>query len=278
MTAFSVLISVYKNEKAEYLQQSLNSIINQTLPPAEIVLVKDGTLTEELDKCVEFYQSTYYGLFKILDFKQNRGLGMALHDGLLACSCEYIARMDSDDIARPNRFEKQMNYLLDNSKIALLGSWIKEFSINPGQPDSFTILPCTDAEIRKYAKHRNPFRHMTVIFKKDAVLVSGNYRDFLGFEDYDLWIRVLQHGYKAANLPEYLVDVRADKNMFKRRGGWQYLKQDFRFQKFLLRSRFINFFEFFTNVIIRSLVRIVPNSLRCYIYSTFLREKIDNNA
>ena len=278
MPDFSVLISVYKNEKAGYLYQALKSIINQTLPPTEIVIVKDGQLTEELDQCIEYFQSKNKELFKILLFKNNRGLGCALHDGLLACSYDYVARMDSDDIARPERFEKQMGYLINNRDIALLGTWIKEFSVTLEQPDSITMLPCDDEAIRKYAKHRNPFRHMTVIFKKDAVLASGNYRDFLWFEDYDLWIRILQNGYKTANLPEYLVDVRADKDMFIRRGGWKYLKQDFRFQKFLLESRFIGFFDFLINIIIRSFVRIIPNNLRCCIYSKFLREKNSNNV
>lgn len=182
MIVFSVLISVYKNEKVEYLHQALKSLMNQTRIPSEVVLVKDGILTDELNECIESYRNRYPGLFKILDFKQNRGLGCALHDGVLACSYEYIARMDSDDIARQDRFEKQINYLLKNREVAVLGSWVKEFSVNPEQPNSSTILPCTDSEIRKYAKHRNPFRHMTVIFKKDAVLASGNYRDFYGLK------------------------------------------------------------------------------------------------
>lgn len=273
MSAFSVLMSVYKNEKAEYLQQALESVVNQTLPPNEIVLVKDGILTEGLDRCIESFRSRCPGLFKILDFKQNRGLGCALHDGVLACGYEYVARMDSDDIAKPDRFEKQMGYLRKNPEVAVLGSWTKEFSTDPGQPDSVNILPCSDEDIRKYAKQRNPFRHMTVIFKKEAVLASGNYRDFLWFEDYNLWVRVLRHGYKTANLPEYLVDVRAGDDMFGRRGGWRYLKQDVKFQKFLLESQFITVWEFALSVMMRSIIRLMPNKLRVLFYRTCLRKR-----
>lgn len=271
---FSVLISVYKKEKAEYLKQALQSIIEQTLKPTEIVIVKDGILTKELDECIEDFQRQNPKLFKILSFKENRGLGLALRDGVKACKYEYIARMDSDDISKPDRFEKQFNYLQKHPETALLGTWITEFSKDENKPDTVTKLPCTHREIMKFAKSRNPFRHMTVIFKKQAVIDSGNYRDFLWFEDYDLWIRMLQNGYLSANIPEYLVNVRADKNMFARRGGWKYLKQDLRFQTYLKQINFISWRKYVSNIIIRTTVRIIPNKIRTLFYGNFLRIKI----
>ena len=278
MPKFSVLLSVYKKENPEYLKQALYSISNQTLQPDEILIVNDGVLTEALDKCIEtFIQNTSIDV-KILAFEKNRGLGLSLHDGVLACRNEYIARMDTDDIAVNTRFEKQMNYLKDHPEIALLGSWIKEFSQDAEHPDTITKLPCSDNEIRKFAKKRNPFRHMTVIFRKSAVLDSGNYRDFLWFEDYDLWVRMLQKGYKAANLPEYLVNVRADDEMFARRGGWKYLEQDVRFQKELYKNGFTNAVLCISNVMIRSTMRLVPNFMRIYFYKTILRKIGDKSA
>lgn len=272
---FSVLISVYKKEKAEYLKQALQSVINQTLKPTEVVIVKDGILTKELDECIEDFQRQHPKLFKILTFKENRGLGLALRDGVKACKYEYIARMDSDDISKPDRFEKQFGYLQKHPETALFGTWITEFSKDENKPDTVTKLPCRNQEIMQFAKSRNPFRHMTVIYKKQAVINSGNYRDFLWFEDYDLWVRMLQKGYIAANIPEYLVNVRADEEMFARRGGWQYLKQDYRFQKFLLKCDFISVSRFLLNVIIRSTVRLIPNDFRIYIYNKFLRKMVD---
>lgn len=269
---FSVLISVYKNENPEYLEQALESVVSQTLMPDEIVVVKDGLLTKELDEVLDTYQEKYPLLFKIIAFEKNRGLGLALRDGVLACSYEYIARMDTDDICRPDRFEKQIKYLRDNPCTALLGTWIKEFSGDKNNSDTITKLPCKHQEITQFAKSRNPFRHMTVMFKKQVVLNSGNYRDFLWFEDYDLWVRVIQNGYEVANLPEFLVDVRADNNMFARRGGWKYLRQDLKFQKFLLESKFITVFTFVKNVVVRSVVRVMPNDVRCLVYKILLRE------
>ena len=270
---FSVLISVYKKEKAEYLKRALQSVINQTLKPTEIVIVKDGPLTKELDDCIEDFQKQNSKLFKILSFKENRGLGLALRDGVKACKYEYIARMDRDDISKPDRFEKQFNYLQKHPETALLGTWITEFSKDENNPDTVTKLPCTHQEIIKFAKRRNPFRHVTVVFKKSAVIQSGNYRDFLWFEDYDLFVRILQKGYIAANISECLVNVRADKDMFARRGGWQYLKQDYKFQKQILKTKYIGKTDFLINIIIRSIVRIIPNKLRSYLYKIFLRSE-----
>ena len=269
---FSVLISVYKKEKAEYLKRALQSVINQTLKPTEIVIVKDGPLTKELDDCIEDFQKQNSKLFKILSFKENRGLGLALRDGVKACKYEYIARMDSDDISKLDRFEKQFNYLQKHPEIALLGTWITEFSKDENNPDTVTKLPCIHQAIIKFAKRRNPFRHVTVVLKKSAVIQSGNYRDFLWFEDYDLFVRILQKGYIAANIPECLVNVRADKDMFARRGGWQYLKQDYRFQKLLLKTKFIGKTDFIINITIRSIVRIIPNNVRSYFYKKILRD------
>lgn len=273
MIAFSVLLSVYEKENPIYLYLALKSITKQTLKPNEIVIVKDGRLTLALDRCINEFQERYPDLVKIISFDVNRGLGSALCDGVLECSNEYIARMDADDIAVETRFELQMQYLEKHPEIALVGSWIKEFSADSDVPDSVTQLPCRCKEIKKFAETRNPFRHMTVIFKKSAVLSSGNYRDFLWFEDYDLWVRMLSKGYKAANIPEYLVNVRAEEDMFARRGGLKYLKQDVKFQLNLLDMDFIDHKRFVLNILIRSFIRIVPNSLRVFVYKKLLRRK-----
>ena len=266
-----MLMSIYKNEKPEYLKQALESILNQTLLPNEILIVKDGLLTPELDKILYEYAAKNK-IIKFLKFEKNRGLGLALRDGVLACKNELIARMDTDDIAKPDRFEKQMQYLKYNSRIALLGSWVTEFSDNESKPDTVTKLPCTYEDIKEFSKKRNPFRHMTVIFKKSAVIDSGNYRDFLWFEDYDLWVRILQKGYIVANIPEYLVNVRADRTMFNRRGGIKYIQQEVMFEKFLLDINYINRIEFVQNILLRIVIRILPNKIRIIIYKKLLRK------
>lgn len=273
MENFSVLMSVYKNEKEEYLEKAIESLLQQTILPDEIVIVKDGILTSGLEHVLSKYVSQY-SFFKFLEFSKNRGLGLALRDGVLACSNELIARMDTDDIAKPERFEKQLEYLSGHPEIALLGSCIEEFSKDINRPDSFTMLPLKHNEIMKFSKKRNPFRHMTIIFKRSAVIKSGNYRDFLWFEDYDLWIRMLENGYKTANLPDILVSVRAADDMFARHGGYKYFRQEYKFQKFMYKNKYIRFDEYIFNLFIRGSIRLVPNKIRNIFYTSFLRSKI----
>ena len=270
---FSVLMSIYKKENPQYLKESLESILHQTILPNEIVIVEDGPLTESLYAVLDAYVEKYPFIRRI-PFKENRGLGLALRDGVLACKNEWIARMDTDDIAKPERFERQISFLKEHPNVSLLGTGIEEFSQIINKPDSITILPETNEEILQFAKRRNPFRHMTVMFNREAVLKAGNYRHFLWFEDYDLWIRMLVQGYKAFNLPEVLVFVRANKSMFARRGGWKYLKQDLKFQIFLYKIGIVGGLIAFQNIFVRCIVRIMPNKVRVWIYQTFLRDKI----
>lgn len=269
---FSVLMSIYQKENPEYLAESIESILYQTVKPDEIIIVEDGPLTESLYAVLDSYAGKC-SFIRRVPFKENRGLGLALRDGVLACKNEWIARMDTDDVAKPERFEKQVTFLKNHPEISLLGTGIEEFSKTPDKPDSITILPETPEEILKFAKKRNPFRHMTVMFRRSAVLASGNYRHFLWFEDYDLWVRMFTCGYKTANLPEVLVSVRADAEMFARRGGWGYLKQDIHFQLFMYQIGFINLWEFSGNVVIRSTVRLMPNQWRKHFYAIFLRNR-----
>lgn len=273
MFLFSVLMSVYKNEKLCNLKEAMNSVLNQTILPNEIVIVKDGPLNEEAELYLDQI-SNEYDFIKFVNFDKNVGLGLALRAGVIACSNEFIARMDTDDIAKIDRFEKQINFLKKNPQISLLGTCIEEFSIALEKPDTKTLLPLTHDEIVSFSKKRNPFRHMTVMFKKSAVLECGNYRDFLWFEDYDLWVRMIDNGCKVANLPDILVSVRADKDMFARRGGWKYLKQDIKFQKFLLDIKYITKKSFFMNLVIRTIVRLIPNSIRNKFYTVFLRKRV----
>lgn len=264
-------MSVYKNEKVEYLKEAIESVFSQMILPNEIVIVKDGPLTNELDKYLEILADNYKSV-KFVTLKENKGLGLALREGVLACSNEFIARMDTDDIAKKGRFEKQLLFFKSNPQVSLLGTCIEEFSKDYRKPDTKTLLPLIHDEIVKFAKKRNPFRHMTVMFKKSAVLEAGNYRDFLWFEDYDLWVRMIDKGFKVANLPDMLVSVRADENMFARRGGWKYLKQDIKFQRFLWNINFIKFNQFIFNVNVRLIVRIMPNKVRSIFYKVFLRK------
>lgn len=256
-------MSVYIKENPQFLKAAIDSMIAQTIPPDEIVLVEDGPLTDELYNMIEFFNKSYLNLFTIIKNDVNLGLGLSLNKGVFACKNELIARMDSDDIAAPDRCKQQLDYLSENSEVSIVGGNISEF-VN----DSFNIIgyrkvPCNDKEIKKYAKKRCPFNHMTVMFKKSAVIAAGNYIDWHYNEDYYLWIRMMLQGSMFANTGTVLVNARVGSDMYKRRGGWKYFRSEARIQKYMLKNHIIGLLRYMINVTERFILQVLmPNNLR----------------
>ena len=269
---FSVLMSVYYKEDPLFLRQAIESIINQTVPPTEIVIVKDGPLTKELDEVIDEYVQKYEGLFNILSLETNCGLGIALAKGVHSCKYDIIARMDTDDIANETRFKKQLDIFKKDPKVDIVGSNISEFMEDPNVPYSERKVPEKYEDIIKFAKKRCPFNHMTVMYKKQAVLDAGNYIKFESLEDYYLWARMLNNGCYAVNIPENLVYARIGNGMFERRSGIGYVKSEFRLQKKFKEIGFINGIQLSYNLVGRTFIRIIPNNLRKFIYVKLLRK------
>ena len=234
--AYSVLMSVYGKENSVWFKKAAESMLNQTAPPDEFVLICDGPLTEELETAVEELDRSYPGMFQILRLKENVGLGEALRQGILLCRNELVARMDSDDIACPDRCRQQLELFQKIPELAFSSGTIAEFFDERELESSETAalrlrtLPQSHEEIVSYAKKRNPMNHMAVMLKKGAVLQAGNYQSAEGLEDYDLWSRMLQLGFRAGNLKETLVWARIGNGMEQRRGGVKYAGRMARFQ------------------------------------------------
>ena len=264
---FSALLSVYHKENAAYLDRALGSIEEQTLPPNEIVLVKDGPLTEALESVIEKHVTGSQIPYVLVDLKENRGLGEALNIGLSLCKNEWIARMDTDDIALPDRFERQFSYLAEHPETDLLGGWICEFDSEEEQGTKERRVPASHEEIMRFAKHRNPVNHMTVVCRKEAIQSAGGYLPIDGFEDYYLWIRMILNGSSFANIPAVLVNVRAGRSMINRRRGMNYIQDECRFQRLHWEKQFIGTVSFLKNCIVRIPVRLLPESLIYKVYS-----------
>lgn len=262
---FSVLISIYYKEIPEYLNLSLESITDkQILKPNEIVLVKDGSLTKELDDVIKKYINKYPNLFKIISLEKNYGLGKALNIGLENCSCELVARMDGDDISKPERFEEQLEIFKNNPDLDICGSWIDEFQMRNGKLEVQSIrkVPETNSEIYQKLKFICAFNHPTVMYKKSKVLKAGSYLQTFALEDYYLWIRLALNECKMYNIQKSLIYFRITDGTAKRRGGIKLLKSDLKFQKHLLEEKFINKREHLKNVFIYGIYRIIPWKLR----------------
>lgn len=272
MEKFSVLISVYYKENVKFLKESLSSVFNQSAKPTEVVLVKDGPLGIDLDNLIEEFQKKY-SFLKVVALPKNLGLGNALNAGLKECRYDLIARMDTDDIAKPERFEKQIQIFKKYPEIDIVSSWIDEFLLETDNIISVKKLPEYHEDIYKYAKKRCPINHPVVMFRKKAVLDAGSYRHFPLFEDYDLWIRMLLNNSKFYNIQESLLSFRASNDMYMRRGGLSYFKKEVALQRSMLNSGFINYIDFIFNLAIRFSVRMIPNNIRSSCYKLIRRKR-----
>ena len=267
---YSVLMAVYGKEKPEFFRQSIESMLAQTLTFSDFVLVCDGALTHELNEVISWAQEEMDEKLQIIRLKENKGLGKALRTGVPRCRCSVIARMDSDDISRPDRCERQFR-IIERDGYDLVSGTLQEFVREPGDMDRLRVLPRTSEEILQYAKKRNPFNHPCVMFRKESVLRVGSYQDFPGFEDYYLWIRMLRKGCKGYNVQEVILDMRTGNGMYDRRGGRDYLYWVLRFQRYLYCKNFITKKEYIQNCLVRTTVGAIPGGAREKFYHVFLR-------
>lgn len=273
MCRISVLMSVYIKENAENLIEAFESVFNQTLEPDEVVIVEDGPLTTELYSVLDDFQKKYSSLRRVT-LKNNVGLGLALNEGLQHCSNELVARMDTDDIALSDRFEKQCRFMAQHPEIAVVGGQISEFIGEPVNIVGYRKVPLSPQDCKKYYRDRDPLNHMTVMMRKSALMDAGNYKPWHLDEDSYLWGRILKKGYLLANLPDILVNVRVGEEMYARRGGWKYFKSDTKMLKWKLDHGLTSYGRYIYNCIIRFGVQVVlPNKLRGLVFKKLLRSR-----
>ena len=264
-------MSVYVKEKADHLRMAIDSIWNQTVKTNDFVLVCDGPLTDELNAVIEKMQHEHSELH-VVRLEKNGGLGNALNTGIKECKNELVARMDSDDISRPERCEKQLAVFSTYLEVSIVSGIVEEFSTSTEVIEARRVLPEKQEEILTFAKKRNPFNHPCVMYKKSAVEEAGGYQDFYLLEDYFLWIRMLQKGIVGYNLQEPLLWMRAGSEMYKRRAGWKYAKSQKTLFKYMKDSGFISTGQYVTSILTRSASSLMPNGLRERVYKKILRK------
>lgn len=270
-TKVSVLMSVYVKEKPEYLKAAMDSILAQTYPVNEIMLIEDGPLTEELYGVIQNYREKYPSLIRVFAFEENRQLGRALAKGVELCSNELVARMDTDDIAMPGRIEKQVAYMNAHPAVHVLGGSIREFN-DEGTVDRVKYMPLTQEAVCSYVKVRNPLNHMTVMFRRSAVLEAGNYQHFPYLEDYSLWSRMLSKGYQIRNIEDILVKARTSMSLVRRRSGWAYFKGFSKLRKLQHELGLTNTYEYVKAMIGTFIVLMQPGFIKELAYKKVLRK------
>lgn len=220
----SVLMCVYDGDRASYFREAVDSMLDQTVRPDELVIVVDGPVGKNMVKLLGEIEKKS-GAVKIVELPKNVGVGMASNEGLKHCKNELVAKMDADDIAVPGRLELQLAAFEKDPKLALLGGQLAEFSEDRNKVVSMRKVPTTAKAIKKFARRRSPFNNQTVMYKKSAVLAVGGYPELNRSEDYYLFSKLMAEGYRVKNLAEVLVYFRLDKDAIGRRRTWRHTKE-----------------------------------------------------
>ena len=272
-TKFSVSMCVYGKDNPEWFKTAVDSILNQTRKPDEVVLVVDGPVPQELDDVINHFEQN--SIFKVIRLPENKGHGEARRVGLNNCSNELVALMDADDISAEDRFEKQLALFEIDPELTIVGGNITEFVGTPDNIVEARVVKFDDASIKEDMKKRCPMNQVTVMFKKSRIDSVGGYIDWYCEEDTYLWLRLFLDGAKFANLPDYLVNVRIGKEMYQRRGGAKYFLSEAKLQKFMLDNKIIGFGRFAVNVGERLIVQVLlPNKLRSWVFKNFARKTV----
>jgi len=269
---YSVLMSVYHREKPEYLRQSIESMLAQTVATNDFVIVCDGPLTSELDAVIEEFLAVHPSLFQIARLKENVGIGAAANHGLKRCRNEWVAKMDADDIACSDRCESQLKLIEQNPQLSIVGGYISEFEGTIHNVVSLRKVPITNEDILKYAQRRMPFNNQTVMYRKSDVETVGGYSSLRRCEDYDLYLRMLANGFAAQNIAQVLVQYRLTKDAFKRRGTWNNFEGFFRVRWSAYRIGFSSLWDVCVACSGQFILTLLPASLKKVMYTRLLRK------
>ena len=267
MEKYSVLMSLYVKEKPEYLRLAIDSMLNQTVTPDEIVIVEDGPLNDSLYSVLDEYE----GKITRVRNEKNIGLGLALNIGLKVCRNELVARMDTDDVSKTYRCEKQLKKFEEKPELSIVGAWVDEFMISLDHVISTREVPTDSDAIYNFAKKRSAFNHPTVMYRRSAVLKQGGYSDLRRNQDVDLFGRMLFAGEKAENIGEALLWFRCNDDLAKRRKSWDNTRSYIDTIKRFWKMGYSSFGDFAIVAIAQTGMYMMPVKLQHWVYKKFLR-------
>lgn len=272
---FSVLMSVYCKDNAEHFKEAIESVtVNQETKPTQVVIVQDGVVPPVFDEIIENTKLIEPDIeFSVLKKTENEGLAAALNDGLSLCKYDLVARMDSDDISTPDRFKKQIEALLQDNEVSVLGGAIAEFENEIGDIKSERHVNLTHGEITKMAQSRTPMNHVSVMYKKSAVLEVGGYcRNFGKLEDYKLWVDMIASGKKLANIDDVIVNVRIGNGFIARRSNKREIQDWDMLQRYMLDIHMVTKIQAMINRIYIRVFTYMPAWMKKIAYKTVLRK------
>jgi len=268
---YSILQTVYRSDNPEYLKSTIESMLAQSLPSDDYVIVEDGPVPEELENVILSYEESN-PVIHVLRLPQNVGLGKALNEGLPLCKNELIARMDSDDISLPERCEKQVKAFMDDPELDIVGCPVKEFVGTPDNIVGQRLVPLDNESIHRFNRRRDPFNHPSVMYRKSKVMTYGPYGDYRKNQDTDLWIKLLSKGgCKAINLNEFLLMFRFDEGTFRKRKSWTNTKTLINIRWKAFKDKYCSLIDFLVVSGAQIAIYIMPSGLQRFIYQHILR-------
>jgi len=267
---YSVLLPVCSSDKVSYFKLSLESMLNQTVRSDDIVVVRDGPVSSEMQQMIDDYASKYEEIHPLL-LDTNVGLGRALNEGLKVCRNEIVARMDADDISIPSRCEIQLAMFENNPSLDVVGSMIQEFADTPENIVGQRFVPVEHKDIVKYSRMRDPFNHPTVMYRKSKVLKYGPYGDYRRNQDTDLWIKLLSNGCISANSTEYLLLFRFDRETYRKRKSWINTKTLISIRRNAWKIGYCSFADYLCVAFLQLCIYVLPVTFQRFIYTKILR-------
>ena len=270
---YSVMMLVYFKADPTEFDMAIRSMMEQTLPPDEFVLVCDGPLNAELDAVVKKYEDAYPDIFNVVRIEMKIGIGPCANRGLNECHNEIVVRMDADDIAVPTRCARQIAEFIKDPTLDIVGGYIVEFE--EGKEDSGLVreVPLEHDELLKYAQRRIPFNNVTVAMRRSRALAVGGFFSLARGEDYDLYCRMLINGAKGKTLPKVLVRCRVNQDAYARRRQWSHTSSLINVRWQLYRRGFSTFSDFLVMSASHVAIMLLPTSFTKWLYSRHLRSK-----
>jgi len=269
---YSVAMSVYDKENAHYLKQSIESILNQTHRTNDFVIICDGKLTPELYQVLKSAKDKYGDVIRIVQPKEKLGTSGCANLSLRLCRNELIGKMDSDDIALPERFEYQVRRMMLHPELDIIGSFIEEFSSETGEAIATRKVPLSSKAVLKFAKRRSPFNNQTMLFKKSVALACGGYdTKLVRCEDYDFITRMLQSGAVGGNIPKVLLRYRVTEGNLERRRNLANTKAFIKVRWNMHRRGFSSLSDFIIPSVMQVLLFALPSKLTGILYKKLMR-------
>ena len=268
---YSVLMSVCEKDEPNWFGTALESILNQSWPPFEIIIIEDGPVPDSITNLEKQYMEKHAGTIRIYPRPERKGLAEAMRYGVDQCRTSWIARMDADDISDPARCEKELKAALETGA-DIVGCDCEEFIGSIDHPVAKRLFPAEHEQLIRFSRRRTPFCHPAVMMKKEAVLNAGNYKNIYLLEDYDLFDRMLANGSVGYTVKEILFHVRVGDDFYGRRGGWKYVKTLLSFNLHLLKINWTAPLDCFVRSCGNMAVGLAPRKVRTWMYRRLLRK------